>query len=71
MLSLDDETMSIINKPKHSLPPKRRKTRNKMKGFRVLVSLPYKVSQQNIIDNQSNSRILAIGCKVKIRSKKI
>jgi hypothetical protein len=35
MLSLDDETLPIINKPKHPLPPKVRKTRNKMKRFRV------------------------------------
>jgi hypothetical protein len=35
MLFLDDETLLIINKPKHPLPPKGRKTKNKMKGFRV------------------------------------
>jgi hypothetical protein len=35
-LSLDDETLSIINKPKHPPPQKKEgKTRNKMEGFRV------------------------------------
>jgi len=36
MLSLDDKTLPIINKSKHPpSPPKGRKPRNKMKGFRV------------------------------------
>jgi hypothetical protein len=34
-LSLDDETLPIINKPKHPRQKKGRKTRNKIEGFRV------------------------------------
>jgi hypothetical protein len=34
MLSLDDETLPIINKPKH-LPLEGRKTRNKMERIKV------------------------------------
>jgi hypothetical protein len=35
MLCLDDETLPIINNQNTPLPPKGRKTRNKMKRFKV------------------------------------
>jgi hypothetical protein len=66
-----DETLLIINKPKHPPPPKREENKEQNERVEGLVSLPYKGSQQNIIGNQSNNHILAIGCMIKIKNKRI
>jgi len=72
VLSLYDKTLSIINKPKHpALPPKGRKPRNKMKGFRVWCLFFTKRANKILLATKVNNRILAIGYMVKIRSKRI